>query len=67
MTTASKSALSVPAGKGVLIKSGLDVTKPQAYDWTKKLNWTMDPKDGVVEDKTALDKAYSDLLDQDYH
>jgi ferric-dicitrate binding protein FerR (iron transport regulator) len=65
-TTASKAALSVPAGKGVLIKSGLDVTKPQAYDWTKKLNWNMDPKDGAVEDKTSLDAAYADLLDQDY-
>jgi ferric-dicitrate binding protein FerR (iron transport regulator) len=66
-TTASKAELLVPAGKGVLIKSGLDVTKPQAYDWTKKLNWNMDPKDGAVEDKTSLDAAYADLLDQDYH
>jgi ferric-dicitrate binding protein FerR (iron transport regulator) len=65
-TTAAKAALSVPAGKGVLIKSGLDVTKPQAYDWTKKLNWNMDPKAGAVEDKTILDAAYADLLDQDY-
>jgi ferric-dicitrate binding protein FerR (iron transport regulator) len=66
-TTASKQGLSVPAGKGVLIKAGLDVTKPQAYDWTKKLNWNMDPKGGALEDKTNLDAAYSDLLDQDYH
>jgi ferric-dicitrate binding protein FerR (iron transport regulator) len=66
-TDASKETLRVPAGKGVLIKSGLDATKPQAYDWTKQLNWNMDPKGGAVEDKTVLDKAYSDLLDQDYH
>jgi hypothetical protein len=66
-TTASKQALSVPAGKGVLIKSGLELTKPQAYDWTKKLNWNMDAKGGALEDKTNLDAAYSDLLDQDYH
>lgn len=65
-TTASTRGLSVPAGKGVLIKAGLDVTKPQAYDWTKKLNWNMDAKAGEVEDKTNLDAAYSDLLDQDY-
>jgi ferric-dicitrate binding protein FerR (iron transport regulator) len=65
-TNASKAPLSVPAGKGVLIKSGLELTKPQAYDWTKKLNWNMDPKSGAVEDKTNLDAAYSDLLDQDY-
>lgn len=66
-TTASPKILSVPAGKGVLIKSGLELTKPQAYDWTNKLNWNMDPKGGAVEDKTNLDAAYSDLLDQDYH
>lgn len=65
-TDASRQGLSVPAGKGVLIKSGLELTKPQAYDWTKKLNWNMDPKDGALEDKTNLDAAYSDLLDQDY-
>lgn len=65
-TNASKKALPVPAGKGILIKSGLDLTKPQAYEWTKKLNWNMDPAKGSVEDKTNLDSAYSDLLDQDY-
>jgi ferric-dicitrate binding protein FerR (iron transport regulator) len=56
----------VPAGKGVLIKSGTDVDKPQAFEWTKTLNWNMDPKSGGVADGTDLDKAYSDLLDQDY-
>jgi len=65
-TDAAPKALGVPAGKGVLIKSGLDLTKPQAYDWTKKLNWNMDPDAGAVEDKTDLDSAYADLLDQDY-
>jgi hypothetical protein len=65
-TNASKTGLLVPAGKGILIKSGLDLTKPQAYEWTKKLNWNMDPKGGSLEDKTNLDSAYSDLLDQDY-
>src|SRR6185369_11938449 len=50
-TTTSKKPLLVPAGKGVLIKSGLDLTKPQAYDWTKSLNWNMDPE-GDLEDKT---------------
>ncbi len=65
-TTKSKKALGVPAGKGVLIKSGLDLTKPQAFDWTKTLNWNMDADKGDIEDKTSLDAAYSDLLDQDY-
>lgn len=65
-TTKSAAGVMVPAGKGVLIKSGLDLTKPQAYDWTKGLNWNMDAAEGGVEDKTSLDGAYSDLLDQDY-
>ena len=65
-TTSSKKAMLVPAGQGVLIKSGLDLTKPQAYDWTKNLNWNMDAGKGAVEDSTNLDGAYSDLLDQDY-
>lgn len=58
--------LAVPAGKGILIKGGKDLTKPQAYDWTKKLNWNMDAGSGDILDRTDLDKAYSDLLDQDY-
>ena len=66
-TTKSKKGLLVPAGQGVLIQSGLDFTKPQAYGWTKNLNWNMDAEKGAVEDKTNLDSAYSDLLDQDYH
>lgn len=53
-------------GQGVLIKGGKDLTKPQAYDWTKTLNWNVDPARGGVEDKTSLDSAYTDLLDQDY-
>jgi ferric-dicitrate binding protein FerR (iron transport regulator) len=65
-TTKSKEELLVPAGKGVLIKSGLDLTKPQAFEWTKTLNWNMDADKGEVEDKTNLDGAYADLLDQDY-
>lgn len=65
-TKKSSKPLLVPAGKGVLIKSGLDLTKPQAYDWTKTLNWNMDADSGDIEDKTDLDGAYADLLDQDY-
>jgi len=65
-TVKSKTGLLVPAGKGVLIKSGVDLTKPQAYDWTKDLNWNMDGGAGPLEDRTNLDGAYSDLLDQDY-
>ncbi|MBI2385986.1 MAG: FecR domain-containing protein [Elusimicrobia bacterium] len=65
-TDKSKESLLVPAGKGVLIKAGVDLTKPQAYDWTKSLNWNMDAEKSPVEDETDLDGAYADLLDQDY-
>jgi ferric-dicitrate binding protein FerR (iron transport regulator) len=65
-TGASPEKLSVPAGQGVLIKAGRDLTKPQAYEWTKKLNWNSDPAKGSIQDETNLDKAYADLLDQDY-
>ncbi len=64
-TTKDKGPLLVPGGQGVLIKGGKDLTKPQAYDWTKTLNWNMD-EGGALEDATKLDSAYSDLLDQDY-
>lgn len=65
-TDKSKKPLLVPAGKGILIKGSRDLTKPQAYDWTKTLNWNMDAGSGAVEDTTQLDGAYTDLLDQDY-
>ena len=64
--SAPGSKQSVPAGKGVLVKAGREVTAPKAYGWTKTLNWNMDPGEGSVEDSVDLDKAYSDLLDQDY-
>ena len=31
-----------------------------------ELNWNLDPGSGQVEDRTDLEQAYSDLLDQDY-
>ncbi|MDP3543614.1 MAG: FecR family protein [Elusimicrobiota bacterium] len=65
-TPKSKKGLLVPAGKGVLIKAGVDLTAPQAYDWTRALNWNMDDASGPVEDTTSLDGAYADLLDQAY-
>lgn len=56
----------VREGEGVLIPGGSEVGKPKFYQWTKTLNWNMDPDAGDTEDATKLDAAYADLLDQDY-
>lgn len=63
---ASPDPLLIMEGKGVLLPGGRRTTKPQFYDWTRQLNWNMDPKRGNTADKTKLDAAYSDLRDEDY-
>ena len=52
-TKKSKEGLLVPAGMGVLIKGGLELTEPKVIAWTKGLNWNMDPEKGELEDKTT--------------
>jgi ferric-dicitrate binding protein FerR (iron transport regulator) len=56
----------VPKGLGVNILGAGRITAPRAYPWTRKLNWNIDPNAGAVEDRTSLEQAYSDLLNQDY-
>ena len=56
----------VRQGEGINILAGTRLTDAQQYDWTRELNWNMDPEEGEVEDDTNLDEAYEDLLDQDY-
>jgi FecR-like protein len=56
----------VEEGKGITIPGGMKLTKPIFYPWTKNLNWNTDPDKGILKDKTDLDSAYDDLLDQDY-
>lgn len=55
----------VKEGEGVLIAGGKEVTPPKKYQWTKKLNWNMDPKKDL-ENKADLSKAYYNVLDMDY-
>ena len=62
----TQDTLIVEQGKGINILGGTNLTSPQRYPWTRKLNWNMDPVAGEVEDRTDLEQAYSDLLDQDY-
>lgn len=56
----------VKEGEGVLLPGGRKTTKAQRYEWTKTLNWAMDPAEGNTADATDLDSAYADLRDQDY-
>jgi ferric-dicitrate binding protein FerR (iron transport regulator) len=56
----------VRGGEGVNVLGGTRLTVPRRYRWTEELNWNMNPASGPVEDETELDRAYSDLLDQDY-
>jgi len=56
----------VPQGLGINIVAGAKITNPKSYPWTRKLNWNIDPRSGAVDDRTSLENAYSDLLDQDY-
>lgn len=56
----------VNEGEGINIPGSAILTSPEAYEWTKELNWNTDPSQGNVKDTTDLKGAYSDLLDQDY-
>ena len=59
-------SLVVRQGEGINIVGGTRLTKPRRYALTRRLNWNSDPDRGEVIDRTDLDQAYSDLLDQDY-
>ncbi len=48
------------------IAAGKGPGEPKPFEWTKGLNWNMDPAKGKVEDTTSMAKAYADLLDEDY-
>jgi hypothetical protein len=52
----------VPAGKGVFVGAS-EISKPQAYSWTKGINWKMDERDGDLDHKIEL--KY-DLLENFY-
>jgi ferric-dicitrate binding protein FerR (iron transport regulator) len=56
----------VKQGLGINIVGGARITSPKSYPWTRKLNWNVNPASGSVDDRTSLDQAYSDLLNQDY-
>jgi ferric-dicitrate binding protein FerR (iron transport regulator) len=64
--TGAKVAMTVPKGLGVLVQKGKVPDPPKPYEWTKKLNWNMDPGQGDIVDHTAIDSEYQNLLKQKY-
>ncbi len=44
----------VGAGQGVQISAAGEVSAPKAFNWTKKLNWNMDPTGGTVEHPSEI-------------
>ncbi|MGZ3723199.1 MAG: FecR family protein, partial [Bdellovibrionales bacterium] len=57
----------VKAGFGVVVEHGREIAPPQAYAWTKNLNWNMDPADGEIMDKSNVGEDYrKSLLKNDY-
>lgn len=64
--TAEAAEKVVPAGEGVFIGRKGKVTDPEALEWTKQLNWNMDPESGKLEDKTDIKSAYKDLRKHNY-
>ncbi len=63
---ADKKAVLIREGEGVLLPRSNEFTDPKQYEWTKGLNWNMDPGKGDVIDRTDLNRAYPDILKQNY-
>ena len=54
-----KKDVDVPAGKGVFIGKK-EISDPKAFQWTKGINWNMNPKKGKLEHHIKL-KSYDPL------
>jgi len=46
--TVKSESVTVKEGEGILIKGARTITPPKVYEWTKKLDWNMDPSKGPV-------------------
>ena len=53
----------VPKGLGVQVKAVQGPGQPKAYEWTKGLNWSMDPSEGSLEEQPRKPKASDDPFD----
>jgi ferric-dicitrate binding protein FerR (iron transport regulator) len=62
---ANQKKVLVRQGEGVLVPSGKDVTPPKKYEWTKNLNWNVDPGAGNLINKSVI-KYEGSLLKEEY-
>jgi ferric-dicitrate binding protein FerR (iron transport regulator) len=60
-----KNKVLVKEGEGILVPKNGEITPPKPYEWTRGLNWNMDPGKGDVVDHSNVDAGY-DLLKQNY-
>ncbi|MFW6365347.1 MAG: FecR family protein [Spirochaetota bacterium] len=65
-TTAAKKSVDLKEGEGVMISEGTRVSDPRRYEWTRKLNWNMDPDRGQVIDDTDVNEAYKETESHDW-
>lgn len=61
----SGQSVTVPQGKGILVKGARTITPPRAYDWTGRLNWNMDPARGPVANRDDLERQ-GDIIPDRY-
>lgn len=57
----------VAAGLGVYIDTDGDITPPEKFNWTKRLNWNTDPEKGSVQDNTNIIDVYRNFFNEDYN
>lgn len=62
--TADKTLL-VPQGLGVSIVD-TKVSDPKAFEWTKGLNWEMDPGQGSIQNQAKIPSSYGSILKNQY-
>ena len=58
----NKKNVDVPAGKGVFVDKK-EISKPEAFAWTKRINWKMDAGQGELDHKINLNY---DILENFY-
>lgn len=61
-----KEKVTVKEGEGILVEKEKKIEPPKAYEWTKKLNWNMDPNAGETKDDSKIEAEYGNLLRQTY-